>query len=131
MRESVIALRGTLPIQLRHELFKHPAGPVIRSTTTIYDDPQQPFLAETFINYADPSQCDDYAALATQKELHLLFVDGAHRLQLAKVVSNSARQRVPRVLVNARALLDQLPPDQVDFERAKRDILASITLDEP
>lgn len=121
-------LRGTLPIQLRHELFEHPASPVIRMTATIYDDPQRPFLAETFINIEDPDQRAGYATLAQQGELRLLFYDGELHFQLAKVVPNGTRERVPFVLAAASALLAQIPPEQVDFDRARRAVIAAMEL---
>jgi hypothetical protein len=69
---EIEGLRGTFPIQLRHELFGHPASPIIRITATLYDDPTQPFLLETFINVDDDYQRADFAAFAGQEDLPVL-----------------------------------------------------------
>src|SRR5262245_41993527 len=74
-RSEIESVRGTVPIQVRHELHRHPSAPVIRMVVTIYDQPTRPLAFDTFINVADPEQRDDFAALASQTELHLLFYD--------------------------------------------------------
>src|SRR5579885_1660372 len=53
---DLATLRGTIPIGLRHELFDHPAAPVIRTLLTIHDRPDQPLRLETFCNVAAPDQ---------------------------------------------------------------------------
>jgi hypothetical protein len=55
-----------VPIELGHELYDHPAAPVIRLALRIYDDPLAPLAMESFINVAAPDQRADYAALGTQ-----------------------------------------------------------------
>lgn len=121
-------LHGTYPVQVRHELLGHPASPVIRITATLYDDPQRPFLLETFINPDDPHQRADYAALAGQEDLRLYFYDEIHQFRLAKAVVNRARERIPLVLETADALLASIPPEDRDFDRAKADVMAAIRL---
>jgi hypothetical protein len=37
---EIESVRCTVPIQVRHELYAHPAAPVIRSVITIYDQPE-------------------------------------------------------------------------------------------
>jgi len=41
--------------------------------TRIYDQPQRPLALETFVNVDDPQQRADYAALAAQDNVYLLF----------------------------------------------------------
>src|SRR5687768_2285862 len=43
---EIEGLRGPVPILQRHELYAHPAAPVVRSVTTIYDDPDSPLNLE-------------------------------------------------------------------------------------
>src|SRR5687768_8245661 len=51
---EITAMRGRVPISLAHELYDHPAAPVIRLALRIYDDPLAPLALETFINVAEP-----------------------------------------------------------------------------
>src|SRR4051794_27346737 len=71
--DDIRSVRGRVPIDTRHELYSHPASPVIRMVTRIYDQPEQPLALETFVNVADPDQRADYAALSRQDELVMLF----------------------------------------------------------
>jgi hypothetical protein len=60
---EIQSVRGRVPIRVIHELFNHPAAPVIRITVRIYDQPQNPLALETFINVENPQQRSDYAAI--------------------------------------------------------------------
>ena len=125
---EIEGLRGTFPIQLRHELFGHPAGPVIRLTATLYDDPDQPFLLETFINVDEEDQHADYAAFADQGEIPLLFYDEGHQHRLGKRVGNGSRTQIPAILQAADELLAGVSVEQRDFDQAKADVMAMIRL---
>ena len=125
---EIEGLRGTFPIQMRHELFGHPSSPVIRLTATLFDDPDQPFLLETFINVDEEDQRTDYASFADQEELLLLFYDERHRHQLAKTVGNGSRDRIPSILQAADELLAGVPVKERDFDQAKADVIAMIRL---
>src|SRR5690348_4905572 len=50
---EIDSVRGRVPIQVRHELYAHPAAPVIRSVITIYDQPARPLALETMTNIAE------------------------------------------------------------------------------
>ena len=128
---EIEGLRGTFPIQMRHELFGHPASPVIRLTATLFDDPDQPFLLETFINVDEEDQRNDYAAFADQDEIPLLFYDRQHHHRLAKTVGNGSRDRIPAILQGAEELLAAIPTSARDFERAKADVMLSVHLRHP
>jgi hypothetical protein len=116
-------VRGQIPIQLRHELHQHPTAPVIRMVVTLYDQPARPLAFETFINVEDLQQRADYAALATQPKLHLLFYDEHLAHRLTKGVTHQARESVPEVLKKAEALLHAIPEDEFSFEIAKAAVL--------
>ena len=120
---------GTFPIQVRHELFGHPAGPVIRMTATLYDEPADPLLLETFFNVGEDDQRSDYAALSEQDEIPLLFYDQQHQHRLAKTVGNGSRHQIPQVLDAADELLAGIPPESRDFDRAKADVVLAIALE--
>lgn len=93
-RRDIESARGTVPIQVRHELFSHPQAPVIRMVVTIYDKPRSPLALETFINVEDPQQKADHEALAEQEELYMLFYDETVTHQLSKGVKNEAREEI-------------------------------------
>lgn len=126
---EIAGLHGTFPIQVRHELFGHPASPVIRLTATLYDDPARPFLLETFINVGEEDQRSDYAAFAEQAEIPLLFYDERHKHRLAKAVTNGSRAQIPLVLQAADKLLAGIPAEARNFDQAKADVMASIQLE--
>lgn len=126
---EIAGLHGSFPIQMRHELFGHPASPVIRLTATLYDDPARPFLLETFINVGEADQRADYAAFAEQAEIPLLFYDEHHHHRLAKAVNNGSRMQIPLVLQAADELLAGVPAEARDFDQAKAAIMASIQLE--
>jgi hypothetical protein len=125
---EIESARGPVPILLVHELYACPSAPVIRIALRIYDQPGSPLGLETFINVADPSQRADYAALAGQDELPLIFVDETLQQRLAKRVSHGGRDLAPQVLAAAEVLLDQIPPASFDFEQAKRAVMETTHL---
>lgn len=127
-RIEIESVRGQVPIQLGHELYKHPNAPVIRIGLKFYDQPHAPLAMETFINVADETQRADYAALGNQEEIPLLFFDEGLMQRLAKRVSHSARDVVPQVLTAADEMLGRIPPDQFDFQRAKQAIMEGTRL---
>jgi len=122
-RIEIESVRGHVPVQLNHELYDHSSAPVIRLALRLYDQPQAPLAMETFINVADETQRADYAALADQDEITLLFLDEAHQQRLAKRISHAGRQVVPQVLATADELLQRIPAEQIDFERAKQAVM--------
>src|SRR6266508_849751 len=70
---DIESARGTVPIHLRHELYAHPTAPVIRTNLRIYDQPNTSLALETFTNIEDELQRSDFAGLAQQEALLLLF----------------------------------------------------------
>src|SRR5690349_7936118 len=74
-RAEIARVRGSVPIELRHELYSHPRAPVIRLLLRIYDQPEQHLAFESFINVRDPEQLGDYQRLSEQTEIALLFYD--------------------------------------------------------
>ncbi|GAA5154288.1 hypothetical protein GCM10023321_25850 [Pseudonocardia eucalypti] len=116
-------LRGRVPIHFHHELYSHPAAPVIRTVLTVYDQPQQPLALETFTNIEQPDQRADLARLTTQDELHMLFYDDQLTHRLTKAVPFRNDGQIEEMLHTADALLAAIPPQQFSFERARRAVI--------
>jgi hypothetical protein len=125
---EITSIRGRVPIAFNHELYAHPASPVIRILTRIYDQPSRPLALETFVNVGDPDQRTDYQALTSQDELHMLFYDERLRHALTKTTRGTDRAAVARVLATADRLLQAIPGDQRDFDAAKADVMAQSDL---
>src|SRR5215212_6932058 len=110
-RQEIRSVRGRVPIEFRHELYSHPAAPVVRLVTRIHDRPDSSFGLETFVNVEDPDQRADYAALAAQDHLLMLFYDERLAHQLTKRVGTPNPEAVNEVLTTADRLLAAIPSD--------------------
>jgi len=126
--QEIASIPNPVPIHLRQELYRHPAAPVIRLITTIFDRPQRPLALETFVNIEDESQRRDYAALAQQDELYMLFYDEGVAHRLAKRITHPGKENVTRVLAEAQRLLGAISADSFDFDRAKADVIRQIPM---
>lgn len=122
-RRELASVGGRLPIRLRHELYSHPAAPVIRTVLTLFDQPDRPLALETFINAEQEDQRSDYARLISQDQLPLLFYDEQLVHRLTKLVPNQPDEQVGDVLRQAQALLARIPPERFSFERAKQAVM--------
>ncbi len=120
---EIESVRGIVPIELRQELYTHPAAPVIRLVFTIYDQPETPLALETFINVGDEQQRGEFAALANQTELPLLFYDETLTHKLTKLVPFRYPQDVANILRVAEEALQAISPEQRNFELAKAAVL--------
>lgn len=126
--DDIASVRGQVPIGARHELYDHPASPVIRMVTKIYDQPERPLAFETFVNPGDPDQLADYQALARQDELVMLFYDQTVSHALSKRVRLRDQLQLLRVLTTADRLLAAIPDDRRDFDRAKAEVMRQTAL---
>lgn len=125
---DIIRARGTVPIRVQHALYDHRAAPVIRTVLSVYDVPAHPLRLECFANVADASQRADFATLADQETLMLLFYDEQLHHRLSKVVPIQQREDILRTLAAADALAARIPPWRYHFERAKADIVRTTSL---
>jgi hypothetical protein len=125
---DIQSVRGVVPVLLRQELYAHPAAPVIRLVFTIYDQPEQPLALETFFNVADEEQRADYAALATQEALPLLFFDEALTHQLTKVVLFHNQGESAAILDTAERFLGTIPQGARDFAAARAAVVQATQL---
>ena len=120
---DLATLRGPIPIELRHELYHHPAAPVIRTLLICHDRVGRPLSLESFTNVGDPQQRAEFAALAEQREAALLFYDESLQHRLSKRVRTPSGAALTDVLRQASFLLSVIPPEEVDFDRAKDAVL--------
>ena len=122
-RSEIESSRGRVPIGFNHELYAHPASPVIRMVTRIYDQPARSLAFESFVNVGDPDQRADYAALSCQDELVMLFYDQTVKHALSKRLRLTDQVGLLKVLTTADRLLSAIPEDQRDFDTAKAAVM--------
>ncbi len=125
--QEIDSVRGTVPVELRHELYHHPLAPVVRVTTRIFDRPEAPLALETFINVADADQRTDYATLIEQEALYLLFYDERLQHRLTKHIDQD-RSELQGLLDQADWLLQTIRPERLDFDQAKAEVMAATRL---
>ena len=87
-----------------------------------------PLALETFINITDDQQRTDYAALASQQALALLFYDETLTHRLTKMVPLSNPEDSTLILQTAEQALQTTPPDQLDFDAAKAAVMRATQL---
>lgn len=125
---DIQSVRGTVPIHLREELYAHSTAPVIRLVFTIYDQPEHPLAIETFINIEDEQQRANFAALANQEALPLLFYDEALTHRLTKLVPFHNQEDSAALLHTADGLLQMIPERERDFDTAKAAVMQATQL---
>src|SRR5712691_5325633 len=127
-RPDIESARGIVPIRMRHELLSHPAAPVIRVITTIYDKPSNPLALETFINVEDPQQRADYQALSEQDTLLMLFYDETVTHRLTKEIKNVDADVIRQIVSKADELYAAIPKEAFNFDAAKAHVMAKVGL---
>jgi hypothetical protein len=120
---EIESVRGTVPIILHQALYRHPAAPVIQLVIEIFDQPDRPLALETFINPGSPEQRANYATLATQTTLPMLFYDDMLTHRLTKVISYHQQQETAFILATADRFLAAIPPERFNFELAKATVM--------
>ena len=125
-RADIESARGHVPVQVSRHLYFEPTVPVIRTVLSLHDRPKSALSFESFINIADPAQRAEFAALASQERLLLLFHDEELKLRLTKLVPQNRRQRlsVAYLLREAHNFLTTISDDRLDFEKAKAAVMA-------
>lgn len=126
--QEIDSTRGTVLIQLRHELYAHPAAPVIRTILVIYDQLEAPLALDTFTNIKNEEQRSNFAALAQQDRLILLFYDEQLAHRLTKVVPQSDPEQSAEVLAYAERVLATIPQEQFDFNLARQAVIEATDL---
>ena len=127
-RREIRGVRVRLPIRVTHALSDHPAAPVIRTTITVYDQPQRPLAFETFTDVAEPDQREDFARLAKQERLLLLFYDEQLTHRLTKLAPYHDDGTIPAIRLQAAVLQARIPSQHYDFRAGKQAVIAAHTL---
>jgi hypothetical protein len=127
---ELAAMGGPVPIGITHELYRLPTAPVIRLVTAFYDRPHEPLAFETFINVGDPQQRREYALLATQRELPILLYDRELTYVRGKRVAIRNGAEIAAILRAAEELYQAIPAEQVDFDRAKQEVMEAVDFPE-
>ena len=125
---EIEGLNGRIPMDVRHELYEHAAAPVIRTVIRIYDRVDNPLGLETFTNVEQDDQRTDFARLALQPHLYLLFYDENLKHRLTKGVGNSQSETIVKIVEAAERIRAQIPTSRYDFDRAKDDIVSRTEL---
>lgn len=125
---EIRSVRGRVPMEVRHELYQHPAAPVIRTVVQIYDQPARPLTLETFTNVEDEQQRADFAALADQETVYLLFYDETLSHRLSKAVGNAHRATIREIVERADRMLAEIPKGRFSFEDAKAAVMQQTKL---
>jgi len=125
---EIESVRGLVPIGFNHELYDHPAAPVIRMVSRIYDQPDRPLAFETFVNVGDAVQRADYEALSRQDELVMLFYNQMVNHALSKRVRLTDQPQLLQVLTVADRLLAAIPEHQRAFDAAKAEVMRQTNL---
>ena len=125
---EIRSARGTVPIRVSHALYDHPAAPVIRTVVGLHDRPDSRLDFETFTNIADPDQREDFARLAAQDRLVLLFYDERLAHRLTKVVPYRDDGTVMAIVTQAELLRRGIPPHAYDFDAAKQAVISTSEL---
>jgi hypothetical protein len=121
-------MRGQVPVHIKHELYQHPAAPVIRTVVTIFDQPTHPLALETFFNIRDEEQAANLACLALQPDYYFLFYDETLTHRLTKLVPQTEQLAVADILLRAVAISLTIPAEQFDFEQAKAAVMEQTRL---
>jgi len=117
---DVQSFRGSTLIQTHWDLWGFPCGSVLRLQLIIFDQPNNPYRVETFINVGSPEQLACVLGLLTQGWLWLHFFDSRTEHSLTKEIKNSRQQRQQLGELVARAVQAQQALGYAwDFDRAK------------
>jgi len=103
------------------ELYQLPSAPVIRLRLLILDDPDHPFLVETFLNVGDEEQREYLESLASQRMLPFDFFGEDFTYRYTKELNHPSRMRrnLAALIRQAAHYWDTLPASERDFDRAK------------
>lgn len=113
---------------VRHESFEDAASPVIRTVIRIYDHIESPLGPETFTNVEQEDQRADFARLALQPHLYLLFYDENLNHRLTKGMDNADSETIVGIVEGADRIRARIPASLYDFDQAKAEIVSRTEL---
>jgi hypothetical protein len=113
------------PIKPRWSLERMPTAPLVRLELTIQDDPDLPYVFESFLNVGNPDQLAVLAQLAGQEELYLTFYgdDLTYRYTIALAQDEQQWQALDELTAKALTYWESLPPEARDYDQAKADFM--------
>ena len=102
------------------ELYRLPTAPVIRLRLLILDDPDHPFLLETFLNVGDEEQREYLERLTAQRVLPFDLFGEDFTYRYTKELAHPSRMRrdLAALVRQATHYWDTLPASDRDFDRA-------------
>jgi hypothetical protein len=109
------------PVTSRWQLIKMPTAPLIRLEVKIFDQPENPYRFESFLNVAEQDQEKVLAELANQNRLFLAFYGEDLGYRYTKVIPHDIQnwQKIDEMTIEAINYLSKIPPNQQDFDKAK------------
>jgi hypothetical protein len=109
------------PAYARWELLEMPTAPLVRLEFFIFDDPDNPYRFESFLNVGAPDQLAVLTELASQEELYMAFYgdDLTHHHTTALPHSEQQWQQLDDIIAQAELYWQRLPEEERDFDRAK------------
>jgi hypothetical protein len=121
---DVEGFRGK-PVVYQWQLIPMATAPLIRLEMRVLDDPRNPFRFESFLNIADSDQAKCLTLLAQQDQLNLAFYGDELHYRFTKVIAHDERQQAQLADLAQRAAdyWQALPPEQRDFDGAKREFM--------
>lgn len=119
---------ATGPAFLRHELYSHPAAPVIRLVATVYDRREQPLRIQAFINITDDQERLGYDGLCNQERTALLCYDEFLARRLTRTIVSFNCRATRKVLRLACELLTKISSESIDFGAAEAAVMARALL---
>lgn len=118
--QEVAGFRGNTPVQFYWELGCFDCGSVLRFHLTIFDQPENPYRFETFINVASPEQLACCMKLLDQETLQIHFFGSRTEYVFTKEVRYPLTQRRQLGKLVTQALQDQETLGTAwDFNQAK------------
>lgn len=126
--KDIASIRGNVPMQVTHELYRLPQAPVIRSVIRIYDDPSHPLTLETFTNIRDEEQRQNFATLSGQPKYIFTFYNKQLTHRLTKSLDNTHREQTASLFRQALLASSRIPDRRYDFDQAKAAVIRRTTM---
>jgi len=123
-RQTIEGFRGAIPIGYRPECGFYDTGAVVRLVLAIYDDPNNPFGMDTFLNPGAPDDARLLDQLARQDALEIhFFDDGRADYIFSKRIAHRERSRRELKTMTAQAIAHNGKCQHLDFANAKAQMM--------
>lgn len=117
------------PVTSCWQLIKMPTAPLIRLEVNIFDQPENPYRFESFLNIAEQNQENVLAELANQDRLFLAFYGEDLGYRYTKAIPHDKQnwQQIDEMTMEAINYLAKIPPNQQDFDEAKAEFIRKVS----